>query len=330
MKNFLKLSLIAFITLFISCSSDDDYVPVAVEYPVPEFMAKLSELKLFEGDLANLEPTEHVNIYELNTSLFTDYAQKLRFLSIPEGAKMIYNGGGLPIYPDGTIMTKTFYYYNVDNNPSQGKQIIETRVLILKSGVWNIGNYVWNDEQTEAFLDDASYTKSITWTDSQGIETTFDYVIPSYTSCVDCHQNDGVRIPIGPMARNMNVTINGVNQLQEFIDNGILAEAPSVSDIVKLPVWDDLSFSLEERARAYLDVNCAHCHQPGGFFDLNFFSNFELRYETPFEEANIYSKRNVIISRINSDIEGYKMPFIGTSLFHAEGILLLEEYLESL
>src|SRR3546814_16466309 len=32
-----------------------------------------------------------------------------------------------------------------------------------------------------------------------------------------------------------------------------------------MPRWDDpASGSLEQRARAYLDVNCAHCHNPQG------------------------------------------------------------------
>ncbi len=334
MKDTIKIAFFVLIIFILhSCSKEENndvYTPV-IEYPVAEFKEKLSELKIFKGALADLTPTETVETYELNTPLFTDYAKKLRFISIPEGATMTYNGEGLPVFPDNTIITKTFYYYNDETDTTQGKQILETRVLMLKNGVWNIGNYVWNDEQTEAFLDESSYTKSITWTDSQGVETTFDYIIPSYLDCVNCHQNDGIRTPLGPKIRNLNRSYNGINQIQHFIDKNLIENTPELSEIATLPNWkDDNNYNLEQRARAYMDVNCAHCHQPGGYYNLNFAANFELRYETSFEDSNIYSKRNIIITRINSDIPGFRMPFIGTSLFHIEGIQLLEEYLNSL
>ncbi len=332
MKKYSYLLILFFSILIVSCDNDNDYTPIEENnYPVAEFLPKLSELKMFKGDLANLEPADNVEIYSLNTPLFTDYAQKLRFISIPEGKSMTYTDGGLPVFPDNTIITKTFYYYADERDPSLGKTIIETRTLIKKSGVWNIGNYVWNEDNTEAFLDDESHELTINWIDSNGAEKTVDYVIPTYLNCVTCHQNNGARMPIGPKVRNLNGVHDGINQLQDFIDKGLITGAPAVSEIEKLPVWDDSSqYSLDERARAYLDVNCAHCHQPGGFWNLSFGDSFELRYETPFDDTNIYPRRNIIVSRMQSEIEGYAMPFIGTSLIHSEGVALIEEYVESL
>ena len=131
--------------------------------------------------------------------------------------------------------------------------------------------------------------------------------------------------------RNLHGTYDGINQLQDYVDKGLLEGAPSLTDIVELPNWEnDVDFTLDERARAYLDVNCAHCHQPGGFYNLDFGDNFEFRFETLFEETNIYEKRLSILARMSTNIDGYSMPFIGTSLIHDEGLELIVEYIESL
>ena len=98
MKYLFRISLLALLVSLISCNKDDDYVEVIEEYPIAEFLSNLSELKVFEGELSNLQPAANVEIYRLNTPLFTDYAQKLRFISIPEGGTMVYDGEGLPVF----------------------------------------------------------------------------------------------------------------------------------------------------------------------------------------------------------------------------------------
>jgi uncharacterized repeat protein (TIGR03806 family) len=322
MKN---IFLVLLITVFIlSCKSDD--TPEQVVYPKPELLENLSELNLFKGNLSDLTPTDVVAVYDLQTPLFTDFALKKRFISIPKGETMIYNDEGFPEFPNNTILAKTFYYYIDERNPSLGKKIIETRVLIKKAGIWEIGNYVWNEDQTDAIRDEAEHTILISWINNNGDSNTFNYVIPDYQSCVMCHNISGVRVPIGPKIRNMNVG----NKLQEFIDMGILSGISDVSTIEKLPNWKDVTYSQEERSRAYLDVNCAHCHQPNGYYSQNFNNDFEFRYETRFSDTHILEKRDAIITRMHSNIQGYKMPYIGTTLTNIEAVNLIEDYLNSL
>ncbi len=316
--------LLSIILLLFSCKSEDE--PKEIIYPTAELLQNLSDLNLFEGNLNDLKPSETVKIYDLQTELFTDYCHKIRFLSIPKGEQMIYNDGGFPIYPDNTILAKTFYYNVDEQNLNSGKKIIETRVLIKKAGIWEIGNYVWNENQTDAIRDEQEHIIPINWKDSQGNNQSIDYVVPDYASCIKCHANDGVRVPIGPKIRNMNTA----DKLQEFIDSGILTGIDNLSTVEKLPKWNDSSYSLEERARAYLDVNCAHCHQPKGFYDQQFGSTFEFRYETKFTDTHILDKRDPMITRMHSNIDGYKMPFIGTTITHIEGLDLVETYLNSL
>lgn len=304
--------------------------PVERDLAVPEFLPNLSELKLFKGDMTEFQYNDNVYEYSMSTPLFTDYAHKLRVVAIPDGEQLTYSGGGLLGFPDNTIMAKTFYYLNDERDPSQGKKIIETRVLIKKEGVWLVRNYFWNEAQTDAVLDDDIHQLQVDWIDEGGTPRTVDYVVPPNNLCIQCHSNEGAIVPIGPKARVLNFEHKGQNILQYFSANGLLAGAPDVSQIPTLPDWSDETLSLEERARAYLDVNCAHCHQTGGSYNESFGDNFQFTYETSFEDSNIYEERVQIRDRMNTQISGYFMPLIGTSLKHDEGIALINAYMDSL
>ncbi len=299
-------------------------------YPIPEFLPALSELQLFDGSLSDLKLYATVHEYEMSTPLFTDYSYKLRTVSLPRNSQMVYNGGGLPLFPDNTILTKTFYYLFDERDPSLGKKIIETRILIKTNGVWTAGNYIWNDSQTEAHLDGGAHAIPISWVDAAGNTNNINYLVPPNNLCFQCHAYYGNTMPVGPKARAMNFVHNGQNQLQYFIDKGLLQGAPDVSQIPTMPDWTDISVSLEDRSRAYLDVNCAHCHQPGGSYNVNFGDKFDLRYETSFAESKIYEERVAIQDRMNTQISNYFMPLIGTTVIHTEGVAMINQYIDSL
>jgi len=154
-------------------------------------------------------------------------------------------------------------------------------------------------------------------------------VLPK-TLCLQCHSKNGSTTPIGPKPRALNFIYKGNNQIQYFVDNGLLTGTPDVSQIAVLPDWTDTSLLLEDRARAYLDVNCAHCHQPGGSYNINYGDSFEFRFETSFEDSNIYEARVAIQDRMNTQIPSYFMPLLGTTVIHAEGVALIDAYIESL
>ena len=265
----------------------------STDYPsiVSEFLPTLSELNLFDGDIADLKLSPKVFKYDLHTELFTDYAHKLRAIALPQGEALRYQDDGFPIFPTGTVISKTFYYYLDETDPNSDKHIIETRVLMKRASEWEIGNYVWNEEMTEAFLDSDEHEVKVNVIDSEGERLKFDYIVPGSFDCTKCHSNSGNVTPIGPKLRTMNFEVNGVNQLQKFIDEGHLINAPQPDAIATIPNWkDDVNYTLEERARAYLDVNCAHCHEPGGFCIDQ--STLDLSYETSFEDSNIFGRSN--------------------------------------
>ena len=294
----------------------------------PEFLPNLSQLNLFSGNMADLTLSTNVFEYDLITPLFTDYAHKLRLIALPQGQAMEYDGEGFPIFPNGTVLAKTFFYNNDETNLSLGRKIIETRVLIRVNGAWTIGNYVWNEAQTDAVLDENQYTVPISWINEAGEAMSTNYVVPAANDCTKCHSNAGNVVAIGPKVRNMNFEIDGINQLQKFIDAGHLIEAPSVNTMATLPNWKDEALSLESRSRAYFDVNCAHCHSPGGFCEVQ--STLDLRFELDFNDTNIFERKNSIDNRMSTFNAGFSMPFIGTTMIHSEGYDLIKAFLDTL
>ena len=133
------------------------------------FKNYLSEMGVFIGDLKSLTPAENVHLYDLNSRLFTDYAHKQRLIRMPEGEAMQYdNNSLLPIFPDNTLISKTFYYYEDESNTNSNKIIIETRVLIKTQGTWKVGEYLWNNEMNEAVYTEQGSTTPITYLNTEG------------------------------------------------------------------------------------------------------------------------------------------------------------------
>ncbi|MFP6589697.1 MAG: T9SS type A sorting domain-containing protein, partial [Candidatus Latescibacterota bacterium] len=58
---------------------------------------------------------------------------------------------------------------------------------------------------------------------------------------------------------------------------------PEVAASARLPPPDDRGVSRTRRARAYLDVNCAHCHRPGHFTR----AVLDLRYDTNLADTGL-------------------------------------------
>ncbi len=296
-----------------------------------DFLPTLSEMGVYAGALEDLVPAAGVQLYELNSALFTDYATKQRLIRFPEGQAMRYNNSDLfPSFPDNTLIAKTFYYNIDDQNTGLGKQIIETRIQLKVAGEWLVGNYIWNGDQTEATYRETGSEIPISYTDMNGDTQNVSYIIPSKTDCITCHSNSNTIVPIGPKLRSMNFvpSYTGMNQLEYFKANGLLDGLSSASDISVLPNWkDDVTYSLEERSRAYIDINCAHCHQPGGAvinFDLDF------RYETAFDDTAIYPNRGEIEMRVQSVVPTYRMPQLGRTVVHDEAVAMLIDYIDSL
>lgn len=361
--------LVLAITIFYSCSDNDDeeYTPVSpvvvdlTQVPYP----KLSDYHFFEGDLKNQIPSLNVIPYEPASVLFSDYAHKKRFVWMPPGAKATFEGDDKILnMPVGSVLIKTFYYDKVQ--PSNTEMIIETRIMIRKQNGWIFADYVWNAEQTEAFLDLAGSYKPINFKDDNNITRDVNYRIPSEVQCIVCHkfkeEVNGVEetrfIPIGIKPQNLNFNYNyggtSKNQLTKWIEQGYLENNFTFPTAENTTInYDDTSKPLEQRVRSYFDINCAHCHKEQGHCDYrplrlafgdtdgaNGHTNMGVCVPTEDMQdfdpqlSNIVTpgktNESMLFNRINTTNEAFRMPLHGRTLIHDEGVLLIEEWINSL
>ncbi|MGB6269557.1 MAG: fibronectin type III domain-containing protein [Olleya sp.] len=314
------------------CTSTNQSMPTnalsfttAPPRPIAELLPNLTDLNLFAGDLKELIPSPYGFTYALNSGLFSDYAHKERFIVLPEGETMTAQGNLMPDFPDNTIIVKTFYFNNNETDLSQGRRIVETRLLIKQNGSWVTGDYHWNTAQTEAVLDVNAEIVPITFINEAGTTLNINYEIPSNLDCTTCHKNNNQTLPLGPKLRSINFN----NQLQDLIANNRITGLTDVTTIPTLPNWqDDMTYTLEERARAYMDVNCSSCHQPGGHCDVQ--TTLDFRLETAFANTSIFEKKSEINSRMANYQELFSMPLLGTTFVHTEGYFLIKAYLNTL
>ncbi|MDR2271811.1 MAG: hypothetical protein LBF27_12980 [Sphingobacterium sp.] len=293
------------------------------------FLDKLSDYGLFQGKMADLIPNDRAVSYELASALFTDYADKKRFIFLPKGTHLVASDDGLPVFPDGTIISKTFYYPQQANVQEPKSILLETRLLINKDGQWNAATYQWNSSQDEAFLLTDSASVPVSFLDNEGVKRQTNYIIPSRTDCIACHRQGNHMLPIGPKIKNLNrIVVHKTDTLQQLAywqDKGIIDMSP-LKQFSSLPNYDDNNQSIEKRARAYLEVNCAHCHNPIG---TAYMTMLDLRFESPINETGIWLKQAKIIGRM-SVLGEMHMPQKGTTILHAEGIALVRDYLHKL
>ena len=172
--------------------------------PMHSFKEKLSDYGFFEGKISDQKPAKNVMPYALNAPLFSDYAYKLRFVQLPDNQQVEYNPDSVFQFPKGTAIIKTFYYKNDERNEKKGRRLIETRVLLHDANGWVSLPYIWNETQTDAFLEVTGGNTKVAWRDAQGAKRELDYIVPNMNQCKGCHERNGVMTPIGPSARQLN------------------------------------------------------------------------------------------------------------------------------
>jgi uncharacterized repeat protein (TIGR03806 family) len=226
----------------------------ALAGPAP---ASLAETRLFLDVGAN-RPNARVVPYGLNTPLFSDHADKARFIYVPEGTTIGYRAEGVLDFPVGSALIKHFGFARADGS----LDLIETRLLVRQADGWKAWPYVWNADDSAATLKKAGARLAVAGHDDSGKPLALDWQVPNVNQCKGCHASGGELVPIGPKARNLNGDYRGENNLARLARLGLLPAMPA--DVPQLPRWDNAKLSLNDRARAYLDVNCGHCHSRAG------------------------------------------------------------------
>lgn len=321
----------------------------------------LSGFGLFTGSPADggLVPVEGNVPYTLSTALFSDYSVKSRTLYIPPGAVAHYHPTDELDLPVGTLITKTFAFPADLRKPDQDVRVIETRVLVRQPSGWEAWPYVWNAEQTEATQATGGRSRDVTFIDLQGKTQAFKYSVPSKNQCQQCHHLQdatGAQVmhPIGVKARYLHRpnTYGGVerDQLEYLASLGKLDGLPPVAERPKAPdAFDATSGDLSTRARTYLDINCAHCHNPKGtagitsrlFLNIDNADLFTLgECKRPgsagsgvggeFDILPGNHAESILWYRLHTEEDGKMMPQIGRTIHHAEGSQLIADWIDSL
>ena len=294
----------------------------------------LSDYGFFADAPAQL-PGKGVVPYRLNTALWSDGAEKLRFVYVPNGnqakATTPTENGGLLDLPVGSALIKTFAF--TENGK---RRLIETRLLLHRAEGWVALPYLWNAGQTEARLALAGARVPVTTPAGEQIR----YRVPNKNQCKECHGLNGAVIPIGPKPRNLSR-----EWLVSLAKAGHLDRMPEGADA--LPLWEarDKAGTLPA-ARAYLDVNCAHCHRPGASASN---SGLDLRWEQSDRTALGVMKRpvaagrgagphlfavvpgkpdeSIMAYRMASTEPGVAMPELGKDTIDREGLAVVRKWI---
>tara|TARA_B100000214_G_scaffold107744_1_gene75918 strand:+ start:1255 stop:2292 length:1038 start_codon:yes stop_codon:yes gene_type:complete len=307
----------------------------------------LSEFGFFQ-DMQNQIPAEDVHPYSLVSPLFSDHTDKLRFVYVPEGQKLGYVKDKVFIFPVGSTLIKTFAYLN-KNGPLE-QQLLETRLLINTNEGWKAISYVWNEEQTDAKRAIAGATIPTTFIDSHGNLVGVRYRAPNQNQCKECHQVNKVMTPIGPKARNMDKDLNYQSgEMNQLLYWAALGWIDQKLDSTPISSYADVNASLNDRARAYLDINCGHCHIPGGSADttglyLNFIEDSQEKlgiYKKPVAAGRAsgnlkysivpgHADDSIMLFRMESLDPGIMMPESGRALADEAGIKLIRDWINKL
>ncbi len=341
----------------------------------PQSLADWHVVEVRDGKLA---PNDGVLPYDLNTPLFTDYAHKLRTVWMPKGQAARYRADEEFEFPVGTILSKTFYYPVPENGRGEGDavlrsadagpelrdggldlakvRLVETRLLVRRKDGWIALPYVWNARQTEATLMRGGELVPLTLVAADGSREQADYAVPDQNQCAGCHGNDmktRALHPLGPKARHLNrdfAYVDGnANQLARWTQAGYLADAPTPASAPRNANWNDASQPLDARARAYLDINCGHCHSPKGpgntsglWLDAATREPLRLgRCKLPIAAGKGTGdfRHDIVPGQPDASILTYRMvsedpsammPELGRSVVHDEGVQLIRDWIASM
>jgi uncharacterized repeat protein (TIGR03806 family) len=248
--------------------------------------------------------------------------------------------------------------------------LIETRLLVRHTDGWHPLPYIWNEAQTDAALALSGATPDISFIDATGAQRTAHYLIPQRNQCQSCHARKETAdspieiVLIGPKARHLQRSndyggsVGVKNQLAYLAELGMLTGLPTEpiaasydfrpiesGGVAAIPPAD-----LDAAARSYLDIGCAHCHNPHGvqgvtsqlFLDHGNTDLFRLGVcKRPgsagagtggftFDIVPGSPDTSILYFRTSTEMVGAMMPLLGRSLTHARGAELLHAWIAAM
>ncbi|MHC4549082.1 MAG: PQQ-dependent sugar dehydrogenase [Planctomycetota bacterium] len=309
-----------------------------------EIPSLLSDTGLFR-DTTNLVPAPGLIEYDVNSPLWSDGARKRRWIALPGDARIGFSANGPWVFPVGTVLVK---HFELDLAPTQ-VQRLETRVLVHENAGWAGYTYRWNFLQTDATLlaDAESQTYSVEDPAAPGGRRDQTWDFPSRAQCLMCHTEAAGHV-LGVRTRQLNrdfaFPARDDNQLRAWNHIRLFdLDIGEASAYDALPHPADDTQPLAARARSYLDVNCAPCHQPGSPTAMG----IDLRYAVALRDTNLVDVRPQTdlglpdAFRIKSGVkessvswerlrrlDTARMPPLGSNLVHDDAVALVGAWID--
>jgi uncharacterized repeat protein (TIGR03806 family) len=301
--------------------------PAAVPQGTAGLPAHLAETGCFDP----VDPTQPVAAlvpYTVAVSLWSDGAEKDRWLALPDGARIDLRADGDLDLPPGSVLIKTFRL---------GERRVETRFFVRHADGAHSGyTYAWNDAGTDAeLLDEGSHDRPI---------GDVMWHFPSRAECDKCHTK-AAGFSLGLELAQLD---HG-DQLDRMAARDLFARPLPLAALRPAPLPDpaDPALPTDTRARAYLHANCANCHRPGvgnsGTTDLRFTTSLgatatcaaeplkgSLGYGADFRiVAPGDPDRSMVIVRMRELASG-RMPPIASRRVDSAGLALVADWIRAL
>ncbi len=298
--------------------------------------AKLSETGCFlPGDPT--KPGEKLLPYDVNSPLWSDGAEKARWMALPPGGKITVAADGDFDFPNGTVLVKEFQV---------GGKRVETRLFVRHTdGSWAGYTYEWNATGTDALLLLDGKKKDVPLPGG-GVQT---WTYPSRSECMQCHNAAaGGSLGLEIAQLNKDFTYEGgatMNQLAKLEGLAAFAAPLPAEPRVKLADPADAAAAADVKARSYLHANCAFCHRPGapgrGPADFRFSRSFRATKVCDAEPevgdlgvagAKLFTPGNPaksIISIRTHATDWQRMPPIGSAIVDPLGTSVIDAWITS-
>lgn len=308
----------------------------------------LSQTGAFK-EIRHFLPADGLIPYDLIVPFWSDGAEKMRWISVPHG-KIKFSPTNEWDFPPGTVFVKTFELATNETNPAL-KRRLETRLLVCDAngGVYGV-TYKWREDNSDADLLSTNLTEPIVIQTATSMRTQMWYY-PSRQDCLSCHTaNAGLVLGVKARQLNREYTFpSGAtdNELRAWSHIGLLdtnLDEAGLKNIPTLAAANDMKRSVEDRARSYLDANCAQCHRPKGTVVY-----FDARYITPLAQQRLVDGSVLIDERIDSPrviaphdpwrlilymrantMEAFRMPPVARNTIDVQGMELMRRWIGSL
>jgi uncharacterized repeat protein (TIGR03806 family) len=202
--------------------------------------------------------------YTVASPLWSDAAEKDRYLSLPNNTSIDLTAEGDFLFPVGSVLMKHF---------KLNDRFIETRLFARGELGWQGFSYEWRDDQTDALLLTDGKEKLI-----EGVQWQY----PSRGQCLTCHTqvaNFSLGLETLQLNNSMLYSASGINahQLDTLAHINLFSSAITPAQKTQtLFSLGDTNATLTQRARSYLHSNCSNCHSPNGSTPVN----LDLRYSS--------------------------------------------------